>query len=395
MPPCSPAPRRALLALGACALLTACRGDSPSASPPPPPAEFVLAAGDSAFWVTSAGGAVHVRGAPLELARVDGKFYELYVADEDHSYGNAVFIGQRVYRRDLVTGDSLLLYEEPIVPKLAREYARTHPNDERLAPDDEPPESPRWSVTSTLDLGEVQGPFVSYALHADVQRDDAEPWHTSRRGVLDLRHGGLASLDAVAGRERAAVEQARAASLAAALDSVSTASGVRAPDLRPIYRPDPTSFSLTTVDGGPAVAFAVPGSGAGDAGRLLPLAPIRIGEPAWWAEASSTLPVGSADGGRDVWRHDGYEVVVRYDSLSGAARLAIRDNTSREWMVGRVPAPATRIFWLDRPALDSAGRRALSRAFDESSLYDEAVRTASFAPRAPARRPLPSRPRRA
>jgi hypothetical protein len=47
-----------------------------------------------------------------------------------------------------------------------------------------------------------------------------------------------------------------------------------------------------------------------------------------------------------------------------------------------VPAPATRILWLDRPAPDSLSRHALDRAFDESSLYDETVRTAAFrAPR--------------
>ena len=73
---------------------------------------------------------------------------------------------------------------------------------------------------------------------------------------------------------------------------------------------------------------------------------------------------------------------MRYDSLDGAGELSIRDSTSREWTLGRVPAPATRVLWLDRPPLDSVARRALDRAFDESSLYDETVRTASF--RAPA-----------
>jgi hypothetical protein len=70
-------------------------------------------------------------------------------------------------------------------------------------------------------------------------------------------------------------------------------------------------------------------------------------------------------------------VLVRYDSSASVARLLLRDSTSREWAVGRVPAPATRIYWLDHPAVDSLTRRALSRAFDESALYDEAVRSAS------------------
>ena len=95
--------------------------------------------------------------------------------------------------------------------------------------------------------------------------------------------------------------------------------------------------------------------------------------------------MSSADGGRDVWRHGSYEVVVRYDSLNGQGELALRDSTSREWSLGRVPAPAARILWLDHPPLDTLWRRALDRAFDESSLYDETVRTAAFHPRTPRR----------
>jgi hypothetical protein len=136
------------------------------------------------------------------------------------------------------------------------------------------------------------------------------------------------------------------------------------------YRLDPSSFSITTVDGGPAIAYALPGAGPGDAGHMLPLAPIRIEEPVWWRDAASSLPVASVDGARDVWRHGSYEVVVRYEA-SGDARLSLRDSTSREWPVGRVSAPATRIYWLDRPGLDAETRRALGRAFQEAASYGE------------------------
>ena len=107
------------------------------------------------------------------------------------------------------------------------------------------------------------------------------------------------------------------------------------------------------------------------------LPPIPIGEPAWWTEALSSLPVTSADGARQVWRHGRYDVVARHDSSARVARLLLRDSTSREWPVGTVPVPASRVYWLDRPAVDSAARRALARAFDESALYDDAVRAAS------------------
>jgi hypothetical protein len=36
---------------------------------------------------------------------VDGRFYELNVTDDDRSYGDAVLVGQRVYRRDLENDD--------------------------------------------------------------------------------------------------------------------------------------------------------------------------------------------------------------------------------------------------------------------------------------------------
>ena len=138
---------------------------------PPPAAEFVLAAGDSAFWVTSAGGTVRVRGAPLELARVDGRFYELYVADDDRSFEDATFIGQRVYRRDLLRGDSVLVYEDSLVPRLAGEYARAHPEDRPLAANDQSSDDPLWSGIATLDLVDLHGPFVSFDAAADPGAD--------------------------------------------------------------------------------------------------------------------------------------------------------------------------------------------------------------------------------
>jgi len=344
------------------AMLLAIGGCRQSAPPdvPPPAAEFVLTAGDSSFWVTSENGSVRVRGAPLDLARVEGRLYELYVSDDDRSYGDALLVGQRVYRRDLVSDDSLLVYQDTIVPRIARLYARLHPDDAPLAPQDEESDDPAWTATSTVDLDEITGPFVSYSLHADVERDDAPLWHTSRRGVLDLRRGGAATLATVAGSASAGVEKERVDVMRTTLDSVRASEdelGERAAAVLSHYRLDPGSFSLTTLDGAPAVSFALPGEGDGDAGHLLALPPIPIGEPAWWNAAAATLPISSADGMRDVWRRSHYEVVVHYDAQGGTGRLALRDNTSREFSVGRVPAPATRIIWLDEPPIDSAARR--------------------------------------
>ena len=367
-----------------CALLVgaaACRGAEPAAARPPD-ADFVLSAGDSSYWVTSEGGSIRFRGAPLELARVDGRFYELYVADDDRSYEDAVLVGQRIFRRDLVTGDSLLVYEDTIVPRLAARYARLHPDDVRLQPSDDASDDPLWRVTTTIDLADVHGPFLSFSLHADVERDDVDPWHTSRRGVIDLATGRPAALERIVGGDVARVTRRRSVAAAAMIDSVRAGGDridrVRTATLLRAYHLDAGSFELTVVDGQPAIAYALSGSGEGDEGHLLELPPIEIGEPAWWIAAVPSLPIASVDGRRQVWRHGRYEVVARQDSSTSAARLLLRDSTSREWPVGTVPVPSTRIYWLDRPAVDSVTRRALDRAFDESALYDDDVRAASF-----------------
>jgi len=367
-----------------CALLVgaaACRG-AESAAARPPDADFVLSAGDSSYWVTSEGGSIRFRGAPLELARVDGRFYELYVADDDRSYEDAVLVGQRIFRRDLVTGDSLLVYEDTIVPRLAARYARLHPDDVRLQPSDDASDDPLWRVTTTIDLADVHGPFLSFSLHADVERDDVDPWHTSRRGVIDLSTGRPAALERIVGGDVARVTRRRSVAAAAMIDSVRAGGDridrVRTATLLRAYHLDAGSFELTVVDGQPAIAYALSGSGEGDEGHLLELPPIEIGEPAWWIAAVPSLPIASVDGRRQVWRHGRYEVVARQDSSTSAARLLLRDSTSREWPVGAVPVPSTRIYWLDRPAVDSVTRRALDRAFDESALYDDDVRAASF-----------------
>ena len=374
-------PLRLALTLALLVGLSACRGPAPDVARPPV-ADFVLSAGDSSYWITSTGESLRFRGAPLELARVDGRFYELYVADDDRSYEDAVLIGQRIFRRDLITGDSLLVYEDTIVPRLAARYARLHPDDVRLQPDDEESDDPLWRVTTTIDLAEVHGPFLSFSLHADVERDDTGPWHTSRRGVIDLSTGRPAALDRIAGGDVSRIARRRTVAAAAMIDSVRAGGDridrARTASLLRAYHLDPGSFVLTVVDGQPAVAYALSGRGEGNEGHLLELPPIELGEPAWWLEAAPSLPVSSADGSRQVWHHGRYEVVARQDSSSNAARLLLRDSTSREWPIGNVPLPPSRIYWLDRPPLDSAARRALARAFDESALYDDEVRAASF-----------------
>ena len=117
-------------------LATGC-ASKPQATIPPPAAEFVVTAGDSAFWVTTVDARLRTRRAPLTLANVHGRFYELYVADDDRSYFDALLVGQRIYRRDLVSGDSMQVFEDRRVSRIAQAYASEHPRERRLDADEE------------------------------------------------------------------------------------------------------------------------------------------------------------------------------------------------------------------------------------------------------------------
>ena len=379
--------RTALAILVIVPAFAACHGAgrADASRSPAPPAEFVLAAGDSTFWVTSDPTGIHLRGAPLDLARIDGRFFEIYVVDDDHSFQGADLIGQRVYRRDLQTGDSTVLFTDSIVPQLALEYERAHPDDHRLGVHEQPDEQPLLRATATLDLDAAHGRFFSYSLHTDIERGRATPWHSSRRGVIDVERGGGATVENVSGGDAAGIVRTRDASIRSIFDSLRAGHDERSSRALAEfgrYHVDPGSFAITTVGGSPAIAYALLGSGDRGAGHLYDLAPIQFPEPVWWRDAAPGLPIASADGNRDVWRHGSYMVVVRYDS-SGAAKLALRDSTSREWAVGEVSSPARRIYWLDRPRMDGPARHALTRAFDEAATYGSDTRVAVRKPAGP------------
>ncbi|MDQ3998272.1 MAG: hypothetical protein M3303_14790 [Gemmatimonadota bacterium] len=372
--------QKAALAAFALLFAGACR---PSA--PPPSAEFLVSAGDSTYWVRSDTTGVRVRGSPILLARYGGHFYEVYVTDDDRSFTDATFVGQRIYRRDLVSGDSTLVFEDSVVPGMARSYAAANPLARRLRPEEDDADEPATSTTAEVTVLDVHGPYLSYDYHVDVEGATGPSWHATRRGVLDLRTGVPATLatlfgDAAAGR---VARQARLAYLAA-IDSIfrSESHGARlvAAALRS-YAFDDASFAITDVGGAPAVAFHVPGKGSGAAGGItLPLPPIPVGDAPWWRDdVRAGLPLVRADSLLERWPRGPLEVAARYDTAVGGtyAMLAVRDRARRrEWPIARVQAPVHHIHWLDQPALDSVVRRSLARAFNEAALYDENVRTA-------------------
>src|SRR6185437_8997659 len=229
----------------------------------PPTAEFLVSTADSTFWVSTGAGGVRVRGEPLTLARLDGRFYELYSADDDYSYPDAMLLGERLYRRDLRSGDSAVVFVDTIVPRIATTYARAHPDEEPLGPDEETDADPGTSAAADIDVLGVLGPYVSYEYDVDVQLAGRDPWSATQRGVIDLRT-----------RRRVAVADLFGASAGAALveqgrrlylderDSVLRAlrggpeNARRAANALGTLHFDPGSFTLDEAEGQPAVIFA-------------------------------------------------------------------------------------------------------------------------------------------
>jgi hypothetical protein len=93
----------------------------------------------------------------------------------------------------------------------------------------------------------------------------------------------------------------------------------------------------------------------------------------------STIQEAAGEGGLSTrrWRHDGFDVVSRYDSVHRQNALAMRDHRGREWKLGLVASSYVQIFWLDKPRVDARTRHALSRAFNDATTYGERIQQVS------------------
>jgi len=396
------------LRVAACAaavLAAACEGPAPGAgrrvavAGEPAAAEFLLVAGDSTYWVTSDARGVRVRGAPLFLARIEGRLHEVYTADEDRSFAGAVFTAQRLYRRDLVTGDSVPLWEDPRPDRLAAAWAAAHPDDRPLDADEEAEAEPERAATAEVALRDVHGAYLSVERHFDHERRGAAMTHELRYAVVDLRTGRDASLADLFGADAARVlARAGAARFAAARDSLRRAADAgalaaalgddrqAATDARTALRRlrfDATSFGLGVAAGAPAVIFVARGDDGrgGDAVWALPPVAVPGPPPGWWLrDVRPTLPSWTADSSALGWhppatggaaRRTGWG--LRGTVAGGRATLAVAGR-----VVGAFPAPLHAVHALDQPPLDPTARRALRRAFDESAFYDAATTSVAW-----------------
>jgi len=272
-----------LVLAGACAL----------PPPPPPVAEFLVSAGDQTYWVRSDHSGLRIRGSPLILARTGGRYYEVFVGEIDRSFPRALFSGERVFRRDLTSGDSAVIYDDTAIVQMAADYRRRHPRTPLLGPEDDPDNVIDVSAVGETDILNVLGPYVALEHRLSIERSDEHGEDDTTRAVIDLRNGKPVELD-----------------------------------------------------------------------RIL---------------RDSTVQEAAGEGGLSNrrWRHDGYDVISRYDSVHQQNALAMRDHRGREWKLGLVASSYVQIFWLDKPKVDARTRHALSRAFNDATTYGERIQQVS------------------
>ena len=261
--------------------------------PPPPVAEFLVSAGDQTYWVRSDNSGLRVRGSPLILARTGGRYYELFVTEVDRSFPRALLSGERVFRRELASGDSTIIYEDSAIVHISEQYHRQHPAAPMLGPDDDPEDDVDITAVGETDILNVLGPYVALEHRLSIDRADDHDSDDTTRTVIDLRNGRT-------------------------------------------------------------VAFE----------HML---------------RDSTVQEAAGEGGlvSRRWKHDGYDVVSRYDSLHKANALILRDRGGREWKLGLVESSFVQVFWLDKPRIDPRTRRALSHAFNDASAYGERIQQVS------------------
>ena len=181
--------RRTLLAVvaiaGGCAL----------PPPPPPAAEFLVSAGDQTYWVRSDKSGVKIRGSPLILARTANRYYEIYVTEIDRSFPRALLSGERVFRRELATGDSAVIFDDTAIVKMAEDYHRQHPYAPLLRPDEDPDDDVDVTAVGETDILNVLGPYVAIEHRLSIERADDHAVDDTSRTVIDLRTGKPVALD--------------------------------------------------------------------------------------------------------------------------------------------------------------------------------------------------------
>ena len=357
-----------------------------------PEAEFLLVSDDSTAWVHTSADTVIVQRAPMLVATLAGRLIEIFVAEDAINFDDATFLVSRVFRRDLVSGDSTLVYADSTVLREAKAFVRAHPTVERLDDDDPVPDGAR-SFESGITPLDVIGGTIGIEVHLDRTVGELGT-HDTYRATVDLLAGRrLALADIVASAAARATMMAAHRSLENAVVLAGRRQGaVGKAASRAIAALvfDSLSFTLTRNGDSLAAQFLLHEEQVIDEARdshRFALEPIAIAPPSWWPAARHTLPRQLPD---SASRFDigALAIDVHYDSLD-VAQVATR-TTKGVRTVTRMRGPVRRAIAVGDSLIAPRGtwRQALERAFSESGYYSDQVRAASLRVRS---RPMASR----
>lgn len=372
------------LSLSAALLIAACAPASPSAVRPD--TEFLVVSDDSTAWVRASADSVIVHRAPMMIAILAGRLIEIFVSEEPIVFDDATFLATRVFRRDLATGDSTLVFADSTVLREAMAFVRAHPTAERLDPDDAPETSAR-ALESTVTPLDVVGHTLGVDVHVDRTVGELGT-HDTYRATIDLRDGRRLVLgDVIAPNAASAAVRVARQNLR---DAVLLASqrvgpvGKAASRAMAALTLDSLSFGLVRSGDSLAVQFLAHDEQVIDDardGHRFSLEPMPVPPPDWWSRARSTLPKRRADstsfvslGAATLQLHDDADEVATITLSSG--RIARR--------IAQLRGPVRRVIPLSDSLITPAvqWRRALERAFRESGYYSAQVRAASLRSRA-------------
>ncbi len=165
-------------------------------APAPPEAEFLVADASTTYWVKSGPHGISARTSPIILTSADNRFYEVYVGEVTRSYEDAIFIREPIYRKDLLSGDSKLLFEDTRISAWERTYLEGNPGARLLDPEEDGDEDIAVSATGEAEILAVAGPYVLFDRWATLERSDFQE-ADSARTAIDIRSGAAISLSAM------------------------------------------------------------------------------------------------------------------------------------------------------------------------------------------------------
>lgn len=172
-------------------------------APTPPRAEFLVADASTTYWVKSGPRGISARTSPMILTNAGDRFYEVYVGEVTRAYEDAIFIREPIYRRDLLSGDSKILFEDSRISAWEKTYLKRNPEARLLADEEDTWEDVSVAATGESEILAVAGPYLLFDRWATLERETFTQ-ADSGRTAIDIRSGKSIPLNTLA-RDTAAL----------------------------------------------------------------------------------------------------------------------------------------------------------------------------------------------